>query len=70
MSIVIKHEDKSKEYYLNQISSVGGGSAAGSGLYLRDDKIVDEHGNDITPIVDTILTESIAEGDMIIEYEE
>lgn len=70
MSIVIKYEDHSKEYHLNQISSIGGGSAAGSGLYLRDDKIVDEHGNDLTPVVDTILNESITSGDMIIEFEE
>lgn len=71
MSIVIKTGDKSKEFFLNQVSSVccGGNSGATSnGLYLVDGKIVDGNGNDVTETIDTILAESTVAGDMIIDY--
>lgn len=70
MSIVIKSENQSKEYNLDQISSIGCGSGNGSGLYLGDGKIIDGDGSDVTAEVDTILAKSIAEGDMIVDFEE
>ena len=73
MSVVIKTGDKSKEYFLNQVSSVccgGGSELVESGLYLVDGKIVDGSGNDVTETIDTILAESVVPGDMIIDYGE
>ena len=70
MSIVIKSENQSKEYNLDQISSIGCGSGNGSGLYLGDGKIIDGNGVDVTAKLDTVLATTIAEGDMIVEFEE
>ena len=70
MSIVIKSENQSKEYNLDQISSIGCAGSNGSGLYLGDGKIIDGNGVDVTDKVDTILATTIAEGDMFVEFEE
>ena len=70
MSVVITTGDKTKEYFLNQVGSVccGSSGTVDSGLYLKDGKIVDGDGNDITEQLDTILAESITTGDVVIDY--